>query len=72
LVTMITLLVPSPGSTGGAEGLSYVFFKMFFKPGVIIAVILVWRVITYYSNVIFGGLVSVFAREKPLKKEEEH
>lgn len=72
VVTMITLLVPSPGSTGGAEGLSYLFFKMFFNPGVIIPVILVWRIITYYSNVIFGGLVSVVAPEKPLKNRAQY
>ncbi|MGI6778944.1 MAG: lysylphosphatidylglycerol synthase transmembrane domain-containing protein [Acetivibrionales bacterium] len=71
VVTMVTLLVPSPGSTGGAEGLSYLFFKMFFKPEIIIPVILIWRIITYYSNIVFGGLISVFAPEKPLKNRLE-
>lgn len=67
LVTMITLLIPSPGSTGGAEGTGYLFFSLFFKQGIIIPVILIWRIITYYTTVIFGGLVSAFAPEKPLK-----
>ncbi len=68
LVTIITLLIPTPGSTGGIEGISYLFYSLFFWKGIIIQVILIWRIITYYSAVIFGGLVAVFAPEKPLKK----
>lgn len=67
LVTMIAGLVPSPGSTGGAESLSYIFFSLFFKSTPIIPVILIWRLITYYSNVVFGGLVSILSPKKPLK-----
>jgi len=69
VVTMITLMVPTPGSAGGAEGTGYLFFSMFFSPGVVLPVVLIWRLITYYSVVAFGGLVSVFAPEKPLKAQ---
>jgi uncharacterized protein (TIRG00374 family) len=68
VITMTTFIFPSPGSTGGAEGLSYLFFRTFFHSGIVIPVILVWRIITYYFNIIFGGIVSVLAPEKPLEK----
>lgn len=69
IVTMITFLIPSPGSTGGAEGTGYLFFSLFFKHRVVIPVILIWRIITYYLPVVFGGLVSALAPEKPLKNK---
>lgn len=69
LITLISLLVPTPGATGGIEGLSYLFYGLFFTKGFIIPVILIFRILTYYSSVIFGGLFALFAPEKPLKRE---
>ncbi len=71
LITLISLLVPTPGATGGIEGLSYLFYGMFFRKGFIIPVILIYRLLTYYPSVIFGGIFTVFAPEKPLKHEAE-
>lgn len=71
LITLISLLVPTPGATGGIEGLSYLFYGMFFRRGFIIPVILIYRLLTYYPAVIFGGIFTLFAPEKPLKHEEE-
>lgn len=68
MITLISLLVPSPGATGGVEGLSYLFYGMFFTQSFIIPVILIYRILTYYSSVIFGGLFTLFAPEKPLKQ----
>ncbi|NJD03332.1 MAG: flippase-like domain-containing protein [Ruminiclostridium sp.] len=70
MIILISLLVPSPGATGGVEGLSYLFYGMFFRQGYIIPVILIFRLLTYYSSIFFGGLFAVFAREKPLKQRE--
>ncbi len=68
MIILISLLVPSPGATGGVEGLSYLFYGMFFRQGYIIPVILIFRLLTYYSSIIIGGLFAVFAPEKPLKQ----
>lgn len=70
MIILISLLVPSPGATGGVEGLSYLFYGMFFTRGYIIPVILIYRILTYYSSIIFGGLFSLFAPEKPLGNKE--
>lgn len=69
MIILISLLVPSPGATGGVEGLSYLFYGMFFRQGYIIPVILIFRLLTYYSSIIIGGLFAVFAPEKPLKQQ---
>jgi uncharacterized protein (TIRG00374 family) len=66
LSTLMVSYVPTPGSTGGAEGMGYLFFSIFFNRKIIIPVILMWRLITYYSNIVFGGLVALFSSEKPL------
>ena len=71
LITLISLLVPTPGATGGIEGRSYLFYGMFFRKSFIIPVILIYRLLTYYPAVIIGGIFTVFAPEKPLKHEAE-
>lgn len=70
MITLISLLVPSPGATGGVEGLSYLFYGMFFKQSFIIPVILIYRILTYYASVVIGGLFAFFAPEKPLKRTD--
>ncbi len=71
LVIMTASYIPLPGSSGGVEGISYLFFKLFFRERIIMSVVLIWRILTYYSNIIFGGLFTLFAPEKPLKKRFE-
>ncbi|MCK5811803.1 MAG: flippase-like domain-containing protein [Clostridiales bacterium] len=56
LLMMITALVPTPGTTGGAEGLGVYFFASFYVTAPILSVILIWRMITYYSSILFGGI----------------
>ncbi|NLK87268.1 MAG: flippase-like domain-containing protein [Clostridiaceae bacterium] len=67
MVVLLSLIVPTPGGTGGVEGLSYMFYGMFFTKGFIIPVILIYRLLSYYPSVIVGGLFALFAPEKPLE-----
>ncbi len=53
-VMMLTAFIPLPGAIGGAEGAFYMFFSLFFAPNNIMAAILLWRLITFYSCIIFG------------------
>jgi uncharacterized protein (TIRG00374 family) len=68
IVTMISSYIPSPGAAGGAEGTAYVFFKLFFGTGFIIPAIIIWRIITYYLSILFGGVVSLLIPQKPIKE----
>jgi uncharacterized protein (TIRG00374 family) len=55
-VTMVSVVIPLPGGSGGAEGSFYLFFSIFFSSASIISAILIWRLITYYSNIVICGL----------------
>ena len=53
-VMMLTAFIPLPGAVGGAEGAFFMFFSLFFASNNILAAILLWRLITFYSCIIFG------------------
>lgn len=67
MIILLSLIVPTPGATGGVEGLSYMFYGMFFTKNFIIPCILIYRLLSYYPSVVFGGLFALFAPEKPLE-----
>jgi glycosyltransferase 2 family protein len=56
-VAMVSAFVPLPGASGGAEGSFYIFFSMFFQAAILPAILL-WRFLTYYLNILVGGIVS--------------
>lgn len=64
----VTAYVPSPGASGGAEGIGYFFFRNFFVASPIVSVILIWRIFTYYLNLVFGGVSLVFIKSKDKKQ----
>ncbi len=53
-VIMLTAFIPLPGAIGGAEGAFFMFFSLFFLSNNIMVAILLWRLITFYSCIIFG------------------
>lgn len=53
-VMLIDSMIPTPGSTGGLEYGFMSFFKTFIKGSKLSAVMIVWRVITYYFGIIMG------------------
>jgi uncharacterized protein (TIRG00374 family) len=67
----ITAYIPSPGAAGGAEGISYFFFRNFFVSSPIVSVILIWRIFTYYLHIVFGGVCLVFIKSKDRKNTGE-
>lgn len=67
-VTMVSSFMPLPGGSGAAEGSFYVFFEIFFKANTIKSAILVWRIITYFMNII---VFAPFARVGNIKETTE-
>ncbi len=65
-VATVISVVPLPGSIGGAEQGFLWFFSDFFN-GYPIPAMLIWRIVTYYSCIGFGGLFAVIL---PKKTEE--
>lgn len=50
---------PTPGATGASEGGFYLFFSWFFPESLIFVSMIIWRFITFYLNILVGGLVVV-------------
>ncbi len=67
-VMMVSSLMPLPGGSGAAEGSFYVFFETFFKENTIKSAILVWRIITYFMNIV---VFAPFARVGNIKETAE-
>lgn len=58
-VAMVSAFIPLPGSSGGAESSFYLFFGIYFKSAIFPAILL-WRIITYYANILFGAVFAYF------------
>ena len=69
-VAMVSAFVPLPGASGGAEGSFYLFFGMFFQAAILPAILL-WRFLTYYLNILFGGIISYIGGKRYNKETTE-
>ncbi|MEA4998459.1 MAG: lysylphosphatidylglycerol synthase transmembrane domain-containing protein [Candidatus Limiplasma sp.] len=56
---LATSFAPTPGATGATEGGFYLFFAMVFPQGLLYSAMLVWRLFTYYSHLLIGGVLVV-------------
>ena len=56
-VMLIGAFVPIPGATGGIEYSFIAFYGNFIKGSTLNAVMLLWRLITYYFGMIIGAIV---------------
>ena len=64
-VTMVSSFMPLPGGSGAAEGSFYIFFSIFFTQDIIKSAILIWRIITYFLNIIvFAPFSSVGSKSE--------
>jgi len=70
-VTMAASFIPLPGSTGGAEGGFYLFFREFFGNTIVPAIAL-WRIATFYVNILFGAIITFVGAKKLKPREAEN
>ncbi|KNY28220.1 lysylphosphatidylglycerol synthase transmembrane domain-containing protein [Pseudobacteroides cellulosolvens] len=72
-IATVISIIPLPGAAGGAEISSYTFFHFFFEGNAVFTAMLLWRIITFYSCIGFGGLFTVVCPNKSKKvvKEKE-
>jgi len=64
IVWLVLSLVPTPGTTGAAEGVFFIFFKPFFGIEKIAMAIIIWRLLSYYLNIIIGGTLFAISQRK--------
>lgn len=62
-VMLIDSMMPTPGSTGGLEYGFMSFFSVFVKESKLSAIMIVWRMITYYFGLIMGSIILGFSKE---------
>ena len=60
LITYITSLIPIPGASGAAEIVFIAVFSLIYRPeSVLASVMLIWRMFSYFINIIVGFVVFV-------------
>jgi hypothetical protein len=65
LITQITSsIVPTPGTSGGAEGIFYLLFSNIVPADKIGSVIILWRFVIYYFVLLIGGIVVLLNHKK--------
>ena len=63
-VSMIASFVPLPGSSGGAEGAFYFFYRpLFSDDGSLAVAMILWRLITFYFTVVVGAVFALRAHK---------
>ncbi len=67
-VMMVSAFVPLPGASGGAEGSFLMFFRTFFKDTITPAILL-WRLISYYLNILLGAIFSSWGERRYTSEE---
>ncbi|WP_225743130.1 lysylphosphatidylglycerol synthase transmembrane domain-containing protein [Marinilactibacillus sp. Marseille-P9653] len=63
-IMMFSSLVPIPGGSGGAEYSFSLLFGLILQPTILILCLIFWRIITYYSCLIFGAFFFFAKRDE--------
>ncbi|QZY56392.1 lysylphosphatidylglycerol synthase transmembrane domain-containing protein [Crassaminicella profunda] len=69
LLYMAVSFIPTPGTVGASEGGFHILFSFLFKENFLIYAMLLWRIISYYSCIIIGGLTTLLIHFKESKKK---
>lgn len=64
LVSVVAGMVPLPGGSGGAEGMFLLLFTPLIPGEKLLMVLLLWRIFTYYFNILLGALVVSASRKR--------
>lgn len=60
LLYMAISFIPTPGNAGASEGGFLIIFHLLYSGATLMPAMLIWRLITYYSNLLFGGLIALY------------
>lgn len=69
-LTITVTLFPMPGASGASEIGFYGFMAMFFKSDIIFLAMLMWRLISYYSNIFIGAIYVLIEEILSLRKKK--
>lgn len=60
LLYMAISFIPTPGNAGASEGGFLLIFQLLFTGATLMPAMLLWRLITYYFNLLIGGLITLY------------
>lgn len=69
LLYMAVSFVPTPGTLGASEGAFHIFFSFLFTNGLVVYAMLLWRIVSYYSCIVVGGIVTLLVHLKDSTKK---
>ena len=64
-VSMVTAFVPLPGASGGAEATFVLMFSNLFGLKAVRSLMLLWRFMSYYFDMMLGAVVFLIAKNRP-------
>lgn len=67
-VTMASCFIPLPGAAGASEVSFIGFFSSLFSDQFVKSAVLLWRIITFYGNILLTAPFSRFAKQKDTKE----
>jgi uncharacterized protein (TIRG00374 family) len=59
LVAILMMIPLTPGSSGVAELSALSIYRLFVNPAIVGVMVVLWRVIFYYLNIVVGILASI-------------
>lgn len=62
-IIMFATVMPTPGGAGGAEYTFMLLFGAVLAPVKTLAAMILWRIVTYYSCIAFGGIALIISDE---------
>ena len=60
ICNMVSLIIPLPGGSGGAEFSFIAMFSSLFVGGTAVWALLIWRILNYYSYIIQGIGITIY------------
>jgi hypothetical protein len=60
LLYMAVSIIPTPGNAGASEGGFMMIFHVLYTGATLMPAMLVWRLITYYANLLVGGAITLY------------
>ncbi|WP_163655076.1 lysylphosphatidylglycerol synthase transmembrane domain-containing protein [Listeria sp. PSOL-1] len=69
-IMMFATVMPTPGGSGGAEYTFTLLLTGFMSSVKLLTALLIWRIITYYSCIIFGGIALMIRDKRTVLKRK--
>lgn len=74
-VAMVNAFLPMPGSSGGTEATFILMFSTIFSVASASAMMILWRLMTFYLTLIIGSMVFLYAKTRkdiPIQESQHH